>query len=372
VHARRSESNKDELGSERITVGLWVGDRLTPNKRADAVRAFQDMTRGNSKENPFVILKCPWCGAQMGIVRDDRQNRVQGYRLSRDPSTVIFQCHNNDCEFSNENFRLPLVVIDEDIYETPPTLLIGTVDKFAILPWNPEARSIFGFKNGSRVTPPELIIQDELHLISGPLGSVVGHYETILSELCRNTAVEPNSYPKIITCTATISRAAAQCRALYGCAEDKVFFFPQQCINTGESFFAVEDSDTAGRSYIGVHVSGLFSHATTQVRVISALLQGVKSAKVLDERERNFYWTILSYFNSLRELGHAATLVSADIREYLNAMWFRKGILKNDDVDPRRFIVKLIELTSRIQNTDIPRYLQELQIDYPASMVIIL
>lgn len=357
----------EELGTERITGGLWVGEGLTPNKRSTAVSAFNGMIQGRSKENPFIILKCPWCGAQMGNVKDDRQHRVQGYRKSRNPSTVVFQCHNDDCDFASDNFRLPLYVIDEDIYQNPPTLLIGTVDKFAMLTWNPDGRSILGFNNATRIPPPELIIQDELHLISGPLGSMVGHYETILSELCRNNSTESGIYPKVIASTATISRASEQCHALYCCGEDNVFLFPPQCINAGESFFAFEDTDTSGRIYAGIHASGLPSHATTQVRVISALLQGVKSSFVNEERERNFYWTVLNYFNSLRELGHAATLVSADIREYLNAMWIRKGIFKTGISDPRRFVNKMIELTSRIRNTDIPQYLQELEVDYPAS-----
>jgi hypothetical protein len=103
----------------------------------------------------------------------------------------------------------------------------------------------------------------------------------------------------------------------------------------------------------------------TQIRVISALLQSVKIASVSKEEERDFYWTILNYFNSLRELGHAATLINADIREYLNAMWIRKGIRKSGDSDPRRFINHHIELTSRIPSTQIPRSLQSLEISYP-------
>lgn len=359
------EENKETLGSARITAGLWVGEGLTPNKRSTAVSSFRKMTQGNSRENPFILLKCPWCGAQMGSIKDDRQHRVQGYKLSRDPSTIVFQCHNIDCAFSSDNFRLPLFVVDEDIYQNPPTLLIGTVDKFAMLTWNPEAKSFFGFRRGGSVSPPELIIQDELHLISGPLGSMVGHYETILSELCRNKSTDPPVCPKIITSTATISRAAQQCHALYSCGEENVSLFPPQCINAGESFFAFEDKEAKGRLYVGVHATGLPSHATTQVRVISALLQGTKSASVGDEKDRNFYWSVLNYFNSLRELGHAATLIRADIREYLNAMWIRKRIHKTSDTDPRRFINRAIELTSRIPNTDIPRYLQDLECDYP-------
>ena len=117
--------------------------------------------------------------------------------------------------------------------------------------------------------------------------------------------------------------------------------------------------------YVGIHASALSSHATAQVRVVSALLQGTKSAPVASEKERNPYWTIVTYFNSLRELGHAATLIRADIREHLNALWSRKGIKKRGDKDPRRFVNKDIELTSRISNSEVPEYLQLLSLDYP-------
>ncbi|RNB83881.1 hypothetical protein EDM59_15285 [Brevibacillus nitrificans] len=364
------KENEDKLGKKRITIGLWVGESLTPNKRTDAVKAFNQLNNSNRKEeeNPFVMLKCPWCGAQMGPVTAGKVTLIRGYRKVPTPSTVKFQCHNNECDFSKNNFDLPLQVIDEDIYDVPPTLVIGTVDKFAMLPWKPEARALFGYRDKGerpRVSPPELIIQDELHLISGPLGSMVGLYETLISELCRNT--ETGIGAKIVASTATISRAKEQAHALYNCGKENVFQFPPQCIDAGESFFAYEDKKSLGRIYVGVHASALPSHATTQIRVISSLLQGVKSVPASDEIERNPYWSIVSYFNSLRELGHAATLIRADIREYLNAVWMRKGIHKSGEHDPRRFINRAIELTSRIPNNEIPQSLQALEIDYPVT-----
>jgi hypothetical protein len=356
--------NELELGKDRITIGLWVGAGLTPNSRVDAVKALEKMSRGESPENPFVVLKCPWCGVQMGPVTLDGV-RIMGYRKARRPSTVVFQCRNGECRFSNDDSRLPLLVVDEDIYESPPAIVVGTVDKFAMLPWRPEAKSLFGFRRGRRVTPPELIIQDELHLISGPLGSMVGHYETLVHELCTWDAGKSITEPKIVASTATITRAAQQVQALYGCAQENVMLFPPQCIDPGESFFARTDRDAQGRIYAGVHASGLASHTTAQVRVISALLQGTKSATVDAERGRDPYWTLVNYFNSLRELGHAATLVQADIREYLNAMWSRKGIRKDGEVDRRRFINKVIELTSRRSSSEIPEALQDLELSYP-------
>jgi hypothetical protein len=290
----------------------------------------------------------------MGLIKGVNSDRVKGYklRLIGTEHSIIYQCENSSCEFSAHNNYLPLVVIDEDIYANAPTLLIGTVDKFAMLPWRPEARNLFGFRDNQRITPPELIIQDELHLISGPLGSMVGLYETMIEELCTTNNIKP----KIIASTATISRAKEQIHALYGRGIHNVNIFPSQCLNAGDSFFAFEDNNSSGRLYTGIFASALPSHATAQVRVISSLLQSVKSIAVESEILRDPYWTIMTYFNSIRELGHAATLIRADIREYMNSIWIRNGI-KGDE---RRFVNRDIELTSRINSSEIPEYLEQL------------
>ena len=152
----------EELGLDPITIGLWVGGSLTPNKRSNAVTALTRLSQGKS-ENPFIVLQCPWCGAQMGPISAGNRVRIFGYEKKLRPSTVKFRCYDSACDFRRE---LPLKVIDEEIYESPPTLLIGTVDKFALLPWFPDARALFGIRNGEDVSPPNLVIQDELHLIS--------------------------------------------------------------------------------------------------------------------------------------------------------------------------------------------------------------
>lgn len=348
------KENEGELGTGRITIGLWVGESLTPIYRDDARRIFSRMEDGTEETNPFVVLKCPWCGAQMGLIKGTKNNRVKGYkrRIINNKQTIVYQCDNASCDFSSPNFNLPLNVIDEDIYDNPPTLLIGTVDKFAMLTWRPEARTIFGFRGAERLTPPLLIIQDELHLISGPLGSMVGLYETMIEELCSTTS----SKPKIIASSATISRAKEQINSLYGRGTHNVNIFPAQCLNAGDSFFAYEDTASPGRLYVGIFASALPSHATAQVRILSSILQAVKSVSVDREQQRDPYWTALTYFNSIRELGHAATLIRADIREYMNSIWIRKGV-KGDE---RRFINKDIELTSRMDSSDIPEYLEQL------------
>jgi hypothetical protein len=356
------EENRDELGVDRITIGLWVGE-LTPNKRGDATRTLKKMSQGKEDESPFVVLKCPWCGSQMGLIKGTKKDEIKGYKTRNvgGHETVVFKCDNeSECDFSHENFRLPLLVIDEDIYDFPPSLLIGTVDKFAMLTWKPEARSLFGFIGNERKTPPELVIQDELHLISGPLGSMVGLYETMIEELCTANDIKP----KVIASSATISRAKEQINSLYGRGVENVNIFPSQCLSAGDSFFAYEErsSDFApGRLYVGVFASALPSHATAQVRVLSALLQSVKSIPVIDEKLRDPYWTAMTYFNSIRELGHAATLIRADITEYLNSIYIRKRITGTD----RRFINVDRELTSRINSSQVTDILEELMKEYP-------
>jgi Helicase conserved C-terminal domain len=351
-YIRRSRTG--ELGTAPISVGLWVGMGVTPNDHQDAVTSLNRLHE-YPDENRFVVLACPWCAAEMGPVKSGNHWKVKGYRKLRKPSRVVFQCEDSDCPFSTDP-GLPLKVVDEAIYEDPPTLVIGTVDKFAMLPWRPKAGTLFGLRLG--YSPPDLIIQDELHLISGPLGSMVAHYETAIDALCCATS---DISPKIIASTATISRADEQIAALYGGRSS--FLFPPQGLEVGNSFFAEEGVNEPGRCYMGIFASALPSHVTAQIRVISAVLQAAKSIPTKDPQCLDPFWTLMVYFNSIRELGHAATLIHADIREYMNAMWDRQGLTKGvntGSVAERRFINRNIELTSRVQSNQIPRILAQL------------
>ncbi len=356
--------NSDYLGNEKYSVGLWVGGAVSPNTEKDAKFELTELERGNTNINKFVITSCPWCGAAMGPVKKGNRTTCKGYkgsyRRSR-PPTTRFVCEDEKCEFNSSQGGLPLSVIDEHIYNEPPSLLFSTVDKFAQLPFKTEAGSIFGI--GSTVSPPELIIQDELHLISGPLGSMVGHYETVVDALCTELN-ESGHRPKIVASTATISKAHEQIKSLYA---REGFLFPPQAIKAGDSFFA-EETEADGRIYLGVMATALNSHATSQIRTIAALLQSVMMLDDVKDEYIDPYWTIMGYFNSLRELGHATTMVSADIREFLNVMWSNRGIhiLKslNKDHEYRRFINRYLELTSRMNSSDIPISLQELFTPY--------
>lgn len=350
----------DRLGGVSFTIGLWVGGEVTPNTEEEAVRTLRFLQAGRGV-NKFIMLSCPWCGAEMGPQNIGRRTTCKGYRKLAHPNRIRHICEDADCDFSSGD-GLPVAIVDEHIYESPPSLLIGTVDKFAMLAFQPKARHLFGIDTPN--PPPELIIQDELHLISGPLGSMVGHYETIVNALCiSNSDGRPPIPAKIIASTATISQAESQVNGLYG---RPAFLFPPQALKAGDSFFAEEREDEVGRLYVGVFATAVPSHVTAQVRTMGALLQAPKlfdasTAEVVDP-----YWTMMGYFNSLRELGHAATLIRADIREYLNAMWDRLGLRHDLDVarwaagDPRRFINRDVELTSRVQSSEIPSILQQL------------
>ena len=365
---------EDKLGKDRISIGLWVGDATTPNTMKKAVDAYKKIYRdGSVSENsPIVILKCPWCGAQMGVVRTGKTYKIPGYKKVPDgrKEKLILQCENREhgCEFAKSGFELPLQIVDDDIYANPPTLLLGTVDKFAMLPYRPEAQTLFGIKNGNRVTAPDLIIQDELHLISGPLGSMVGHYETMINELCAYEKDGVRIQPKIIASTATISRAGEQCKALYGCPTESVMQFPPPGLEAGNSFFAEEDREAVGRMYVGVFASASSSIATTTIRLYASLLYAAKAISVDNESDRDGYWTNIGYFNSIRELGQTETWIKADIDEYLHVIYKRRYEDKEEGYkENRRYIYKDEELTSRVSSDKIPFSLQNLSYEYPMS-----
>lgn len=357
-HLRATET---DLGDNRFTIGIWVGGAVTPNDRAEARAVLKKLNRGDSyAENKFVVLRCPWCAAQMGEIKSvgkKQRNapRVAGY-VERD-RTVVLCCPDQTCEFAG---GLPIHVIDEDIYNDPPTLVIGTIDKFAMLAWRPEARALFGIgpDGGRCASPPNLIIQDELHLISGPLGSLAGLYEPLIEELCTDRREGRNCRPKFVTSTATIRRSEEQIRGLYG-RTDSVLF-PPRGLDADDSFFARYAREPGGelkpgRLYVGVHGPGLGSLQTAQVRTFAALLQAPVS---FDREDQDPWWTLAVFFNSLRELGTSLSLLQSDIPDYLKVLRNRLG-LRPQDV---RRLWNILELTGRLRNDEIPKAMEELEI----------
>ncbi|MBC8556082.1 MAG: hypothetical protein H8D23_41235 [Candidatus Brocadiales bacterium] len=370
-HIRRGEVEK--FGEEPISIGLWVGSSFTPNTLSEAIENYKNLTdAGKNEKNRLMVLKCPWCGAQMGPVKNGNYIQLKGYKrfkiIGTQKNSFKYICPNNLCDFSSRE-GIPLMVIDELIYENPPTMIIGTVDKFATIPWKNEALKMIAPKDGSG--KPSLIIQDELHLITGPLGSMVGLYETLIKELCTTEINSTKIYPKIITSTATVNNAAHQINALYNHGIDKAEYrekyiklFPSPGLVYSDSFFGQEiDNPKKSRVYVGVHATAYSSPITTQVRLVSALTQSIKTIGVKDAKEIDPYWTLVCYFNSLRELGRSATLLGDDIRSYLLKLQQRQNIAEQKE-RKRYTPFRILELTSRKVDSDISKTLEELENEY--------
>lgn len=350
---RRDSELGANLGDVPISIGLWVGKSLSPNSRDEARAKLRQLRQDRYASNPFQVLQCPWCGV------DFTDRSKLGYEEVR-PSdggqrTIALVCPDSACRFSSSEGGLPILVIDEDIYAAPPTILIGTVDKFAQVAWDDRVGRLFGIGTGG--APPPLVIQDELHLISGPLGTIVGLYETAIDRLCSRDGF----VHKIVASTATIRRSAEQCRGLYSRAS---FEFPPQAVRAGESYFAFEDRSAPGRKYVGFMGNAVKSHQTALVRACAPLLQGVCYPLGEDEDDKRAisdpYGTLVWYFNSLRELGHAATLCVGDIPEFLKGLCHRQHI----PYENRRYIREIVELTSRRGAEEIPEILQQLEIPW--------
>lgn len=352
------DDHPDVLGTSPFGIGIWLGGSSTPNTWKKAVDVLGRLRRNPYEQNLFLLLRCPWCGAQMGTKPKGRGGQdVIGYeQVGRD--RVVLRCVDSQCRYSRRS-GLPVHVVDEDIYEVRPSIVIGTVDKFAMMAWLPQARHLFGFdEQGERVvSPPGLIIQDELHLISGPLGSMVGLYEPVIDDLCTDRRGEEPIPPKIIASTATIRRYEDQIKGLFG--REKVALFPPHGVEEGRSFFAeparlTDGSLEPGRRYIGVMSASLGSMQTIQTRVAAATLQ---AATRVPEADRDGYWTNLNFLNSLRELGNTVSLLESDVPDYLT------GLVRRDGIDPR-WPNRTMELTSRRRSDEIPKAIEQLQARY--------
>lgn len=345
------------LGKEPISIGLWIGGTHIPNRNEGKNSASYHLEKlknvskhycvrsEKERHNKFQVLKCPWCGTKM--VKDDRNNKLVGewgYNMGSGKHFYMF-CPQEDCDFTN---KLPIQIIDDELYRNPPTLLFGTVDKFAMMPWDGRIGAFFSIGSNNRA--PELIIQDELHLISGALGTVVGIYETAVDGICGQKGV----YPKIIASTATIRRAKEQCSVLYN---REVVQFPAPGLDAEDSFFAREstidyEKGIYGRKYIGIMPSGK-TKAMTEIRMMAALMQKAYTMDLPDEIKDKF-WTLTVYFNSLKDLGKASTLVDDDVKDFI----IRTA---NRMFTTRRLIVRADELTSRVSTTELNETLDKLE-----------
>ncbi|MEU7810435.1 DISARM system helicase DrmA [Micromonospora chalcea] len=388
-------------GSEPFRIGLWVGGRVTPNHTDDAADWLAQQRRGRGmatrgQGSPHQLTTCPWCGTKIEAGRDISVEPV--YRR-----TLVI-CPYVECPFSEiggfvlpaDRKGLPVLVVDEEIYRHPPALLIATVDKFAQLPWKGETAALFGrvsrrcerhgyltedleqadwerpthrinagapparIVDCARLRPPDLIIQDELHLISGPLGSLVGLYETAVDRLA-SWEPEPGhwSRPKVIASTATVRRANHQIEALFH-RDTKVF--PPAGLDAGDSYFARQRTTERhpGRRYVGICAHG--------IRIKSALIRVYVSVlgaaqKLHEKYGRNPvtdpYMTLVGYFNSLRDLGGMRRLVEDDVSTRL--------IRADERGLARRYDPLLKELTSRMPSDGIRPLLDQLAVRFSGT-----
>lgn len=322
------------LGAEPVSIGMWVGKAATPNWLSVAAESLAEL-RDNKKlqeQNPVQLRSCPWCGTPMD---------AHDYEVDLEASRMRIRCRNAECDFHS---GLPVHVVDEEIYRVRPTLVIATADKFAQIAWRDQVCALFNKSDQAHLetSPPELVIQDELHLISGPLGTLAGLYETAI-----DIAAER---PKVIASTATIRRAQEQGARLF---DRRVEQFPPAGLDARDSWFAVEAAgdEKASRRYVGLLSPGT-SQATLLIRSYAALLHYAKRIEG-DVDIRDAYWTLVGYFNSLRLLSAAELQVYADVQERLDQLAKRDGC-------ERRSVEILRELTSRVDSSDIPEFLQEL------------
>lgn len=359
-----------------FSIGLWLGGEASPNKIDDATAALSKFRSGEIEGNPMVLTECPWCRSTIGrfngvIPSTAARNRTAWERLRlvgitnrASDDCPRLHCPDPACSFGQEDELswLPVEVIDEVIYKTPPSLVIATADKLAMFAYRPEAGALFGFRmvDGRQTqvsAPPSLIIQDELHLISGPLGTMYALYEGIFEKLSEFNIGEKIIKPKIIASTATIRAADKQVMALY--ARPDVQLFPSPGLDMADSFFGrystTEDGSLSeGRLYLGLFGSDYGSILTTQTRAFASALYAPHFFE--NAAQKDPWWTLLAFYNSIRELGGAKTLFDADIRSRLKYLFNREGIPSEN----RRHLRIVEELTSRLTQPEIVGMLEKL------------
>ncbi len=369
------EKQTARYGEWPFEIGLWVGKAATPNvmgRRGDnrqdtarsKVRQFKDKPK--FKPSPIPLENCPWCGTRFNpdsfalLPNDD------------EPRELRIVCTNFECEFTR-NRPLPIVAVDEPLYRRLPAFLIATVDKFASLPWvgqsgvllgGADRRDATGFYGaaetgrGARLEaplpPPDLVIQDELHLISGPLGTMVGLYEAAIGALCVRNADGQAVRPKIVASTATVRRAQGQIQALFARSLTQVF--PPPGPDRRDSFFArmIPASETPARLYLGIAAQGRNPKVVMR-KVWLGLMGSAERAYREAGGNRNEtnpadpYMTVLGYFNSLRELGGARRILEEEVQNTLKGYGVRKRIGEERGLfQDRRSFSEVVELTSRV------------------------
>jgi hypothetical protein len=366
------DGQKKLLGDWPIEIGLWVGAAATPNRlgkrgdgRDDTAVARVRRFRRDRREAPAPIKTCPWCGAPFS------ENSFACEPNDVAPKNMLIRCAGETCPFKG-NRALPILTVDETIYRRLPAFVIATVDKFAGMPWLAETGAFFGNVDredewgfygagdgaregrrlfaGATLLPPALIVQDELHLISGPLGTVAALYETVLDRLATRTREGKRIRPKIVASTATVRRASTQIEALFD--RHKTEVFPPPGLNRRDSFFArtVSAAERPARLYVGLASPGKGPKLIFLRALVSLLAAAQKEAD--DGAAGDPYLSALCYFNALRELGGARRIVEDEVMAKLSTYGDeRRRVAPPDKPFANRRLREVLELTSR-ESTD--------------------
>ena len=384
------QANADKLGDWPFEIGLWVGRAATPNEMGRKGDGKDDTARmrtlhyksGKSSAAPIPLEECPWCGTKF------TPNAFNLVPDSDYPNDLRITCANRSCDFTR-NRPLPILAVDEPIYRRLPCFLIATVDKFAAMPWTGPVGGFFGRvdrhdKQGfygpcqpnagvplpAPLPPPDLVIQDELHLISGPMGTMVGLYESALDELCSRKEGEKRIRPKIVASTATVRRAEKQIRALF--CRREVDIFPPPGPDRRDSFFARTHSsqESHARLYLGVAAQGR-SLKVILLRVYLALLAAAQKWYAANGGKKNKanpadpYMTLLGYFNSLRELGGSRRIIEDEVSTQLANRSNRRREGENESLFADRTIsYEPVELTSRVSTDKVAEAKRRLQASF--------
>lgn len=328
-------------GMAPFSIGLWIGNEATPATLSAAKEALDRLYKAAQPEeaNQFQVESCPWCLTSLVPQKHDPDRRRYGIRMSG--KDMVVHCTDTSCKFAAE---LPLAVVDDVLYDAPPTILLATVDKFARLQFNPRAGRLLGLNTNFR--QPSIIIQDELHLLSGPLGTTVAVFDAVIQLLLMRSG----SSPKIVSSTATIRASAEQVRGLYG---REVALYPPSGLDDDKTFFSRPADSGEGRLYLGLMPQSI-SQASA---LVSAAAPLVELPGILGTANKDAYWTLVMYHNSLRELGRTGTLIIDDVNGRLETRADRLGFgLRKVRAD------KVLELTSRRGPEELPNDLRALRI----------
>ncbi|RZU75502.1 helicase-like protein [Micromonospora kangleipakensis] len=393
--------NERSWGTEPFRIGLWVGGGVSPNWYNDAAEQIAEAREaGNGKfTNVLQTLSCPWCGSKLRAERD---------LVSKDDLRRVFlycpEAEGTDaCPFSRTRSPegLPILTVDEEIYRYAPSLVIATVDKLAQLPWRGFAGLLFGRvrercprhgyrhddldartgcgarhnKKGKleaatsrpviRLRPPDLIIQDELHLISGALGTTVGLFEAAVDQLC--TWPLPGggeAGPKIVASTATTKRAREQVLGVFG---RDLAVFPPPVIDITDTFFSRQvpvTVDNPGRRYLGVCAHGI-RMKSAEIRIAEILLLAGQTLIDRYGQPADPYLTTVGYFNATRELAGMRRILDDQVATRVRSHGRRKGL---SDRLVGTQMLNVQELTSRISSGDISDVLKRLEIGFDPEL----